>query len=118
VVEVAGADALFEQPAHPYTRALLSAVPITHPSERRHRHALSGDVPSPLDLPTGCRFAPRCQFAEPRCHANDPPLAPLADGRSVACHLVADGTLPLPVPLPFPTARATMPLRVTQETLA
>ncbi|HEV7914650.1 MAG TPA: oligopeptide/dipeptide ABC transporter ATP-binding protein [Albitalea sp.] len=104
VVEVADADALFERPTHPYTRALLSAVPITHPREQRHRHALSGDLPSPLELGTGCRFAPRCAFAQPRCHAREPVAAPLADGRLVACHLAADGTLPAH-PLAHPTAR-------------
>jgi oligopeptide/dipeptide ABC transporter ATP-binding protein len=94
VVEVANADALFERPTHPYSRALLSAVPVTHPREQRHRSTLSGDVPSPLELPRGCRFAPRCALAQARCHEIDPLLAPLADGRSVACHLAADGSLP------------------------
>ena len=106
VVEIADADALFERPAHPYTQALLSAVPITHPDEQRHRHVLSGDVPSALDLPAGCRFTPRCPFAQPRCHERDPALTQLADGRSVACHLAADGTLPIRL---FPAARTRRP---------
>ena len=116
VVEVADADALFERPTHPYTRALLSAVTITHPREQRHRHALRGDVPSPLELPSGCRFAPRCPFAQARCHERDPSLTPLADGRSVACHLAADGTLP--AELPFPTARVRAPQPSHQEIAA
>jgi oligopeptide/dipeptide ABC transporter ATP-binding protein len=104
IVEIATADALFERPTHPYTRALLSAVPITHPRESRHRHELSGDVPSPLAIPPGCRFAPRCPFAQERCRELDPALGVLADGRAVACHLAADGTLPTapPVVRPIP----------------
>ena len=99
IVEVATADALFERPTHPYTRALLSAVPITHPREDRHRHELSGDVPSPLAIPPGCRFAPRCPFAQARCREHDPALTALTDGRAVACHLAVDGTLPEPQPV-------------------
>jgi peptide/nickel transport system ATP-binding protein/oligopeptide transport system ATP-binding protein len=103
IVEVAPADALFERPTHPYTRALLSAVPITHPREVRHRHELSGDVPSPLSVPSGCRFAPRCPFAAARCRDEDPALASFPDGRLVACHLAEDGTLPAPQPVVGPT---------------
>ena len=94
IVEIADADALFERPAHPYTRALLSAVPVTHPREQRHRHVLAGDVPSPLAVPAGCRFAPRCPHAQDRCRSQDPALMPLAAGQRAACHLAADGTLP------------------------
>jgi peptide/nickel transport system ATP-binding protein/oligopeptide transport system ATP-binding protein len=87
IVEVADADALFERPAHPYTRALLSAVPVAHPREERHRHVLAGDVPSPMAVPAGCRFAPRCPMAQDRCRSADPALAPLPGGtRQVACH--------------------------------
>jgi peptide/nickel transport system ATP-binding protein/oligopeptide transport system ATP-binding protein len=94
IVEIADADALFDRPAHPYTRALLSAVPITHPREQRHRHVLGGDVPSALAVPAGCRFAPRCPHAQDRCRTVDPALTPLAVGHQAACHLAADGTLP------------------------
>jgi peptide/nickel transport system ATP-binding protein/oligopeptide transport system ATP-binding protein len=113
VVEVADADALFERPTHPYTRALLSAVPITHPNEPRHRHALAGDVPSPLELPTGCRFAPRCPYAQARCHERDPALVPLDEGRAVACHLAADGSLPAQLQRPpaWRGARSTIPIQ-------
>ena len=94
IVELAEADALFARPAHPYTRALLSAVPEPHPDRPRNRHVLPGDVPSATAVPKGCRFAPRCRFAEGRCGETDPPLSRLQDGSMVACLLAADGTLP------------------------
>ncbi len=94
IVELADADALFARPVHPYTRALLSAVPVSHPDLPRHRHMLRGDVPSATAVPKGCRFAPRCAFAEARCLEIDPPLTTLADGRAAACIRAADGTLP------------------------
>ena len=94
IVELSGTSDLFERPAHPYTRALLSAIPIRHPGERRDHSILRGDPPAPIGVAVGCRFAGRCRFAEPRCHHNDPVLTPLPDGRSVACLLAADGTLP------------------------
>ena len=82
----AEADALFARPMHPYTRALLSAVPVSHPDLPRHRHMLRGDVPSATAVPKGCRFAPRCAFAEARCREIlDPELTVLDDGRAVAC---------------------------------
>jgi oligopeptide/dipeptide ABC transporter ATP-binding protein len=95
IVEVADADALFERPAHPYTRALLSAVPIAHPRDERHRHVLGGDVPSPMAVPAGCRFAPRCPLAQDRCRTHDPALVAVPGARQVACHLSVDGLLPL-----------------------
>ena len=94
IVELADADALFARPVHPYTRALLSAVPVSHPDLPRHRHMLRGDVPSATAVPNGCRFAPRCAFAEARCRVIDPALTTLDDGRAVACVRAADGTLP------------------------
>ncbi|MBF9232823.1 ABC transporter ATP-binding protein [Microvirga alba] len=94
IVEIADANGLFDNPTHPYTRALLSAIPPSHPDATRHRHRLTGDLPSALDIPSGCRFAARCPFAEERCRAIDPPLAPLPDGRLVSCHRAADRTLP------------------------
>jgi len=97
IVELAEAEALFARPAHPYTRALLSAVPVSHPDLPRHRHVLRGDVPSATSVPKGCRFASRCQFAEARCRELDPELTGLADGRAIACLLAADGTLPAEV---------------------
>ncbi len=96
IVELAETEALFARPMHPYTRALLSAVPVSHPDAPRQRDVLRGDVPSPTAVPKGCRFAPRCRFVEPRCREVDPPLVRLADGRHVACLPAADGTLPPP----------------------
>jgi oligopeptide/dipeptide ABC transporter ATP-binding protein len=95
IVELTDADALFARPVHPYTRALLSAVPVSHPDQPRHRHVLRGDVPSATAVPTGCRFAPRCAFAEARCREVDPALTAIDDDRAVACVRAADGSLPV-----------------------
>jgi peptide/nickel transport system ATP-binding protein/oligopeptide transport system ATP-binding protein len=100
IVELAEPETLFARPMHPYTRALLSAVPVSHPDQPRHRHVLRGDVPSAMVIPQGCRFAPRCRFAEPRCREQDPALSTLPDGRAVACVRAADGTLPMEDGLP------------------
>ncbi len=81
VVELADKRALFERPRHPYTQALLSAIPVPEPGLRRARILLEGDVPSPIDPPSGCRFRTRCAHAQARCAAEEPPLR---DG--VACH--------------------------------
>ncbi|WP_088319947.1 dipeptide ABC transporter ATP-binding protein [Kineosporia sp. R_H_3] len=89
LVELGGAEAVFAAPLHPYTQALLSAVPeIDDGSGRaqRERIVLSGDVPSPIDKPPGCPFAPRCTFATDVCRTERPPLVELAPGRNVACH--------------------------------
>jgi peptide/nickel transport system ATP-binding protein/oligopeptide transport system ATP-binding protein len=94
IVELADVGALFDHPAHPYTRALLSAIPIRHPDERREEPILRGDPPVAIGESVGCRFAGRCPFAEPRCHTTDPMPTPLADGRLVACLRAADATLP------------------------
>jgi peptide/nickel transport system ATP-binding protein len=96
VVEQADRISLFTQPLHPYTWALLSAVPSADPKlkERKARVRLQGDPPSPIDLPAGCRFAGRCPFAEPQCRTEVPVLREILKGHRVACHLVgADGTL-------------------------
>jgi len=91
ITEIAPADELFTRPRHPYTGALLSAVPIPDPdlSDRREQIILVGDVPSPIAPPSGCRFHPRCPKAVPVCVAEDPPLEPrLGDGPEhlAACH--------------------------------
>jgi oligopeptide transport system ATP-binding protein len=86
LVEVADRDALFDAPHHPYTQALLSAVPAPDPERKRSRIILRGDVPSPARMPSGCRFHPRCPIAQAVCRERDPPLRELGDGRSVACH--------------------------------
>ncbi|MEO9190745.1 MAG: ABC transporter ATP-binding protein, partial [Acetobacteraceae bacterium] len=98
IVELAETEALFARPAHPYTRALLSSVPVAHPDAPRQRDVLRGDVPSPSAVPNGCRFAPRCRFAEARCRELDPPLVRLADGRQVACLRASDESLPPSAP--------------------
>jgi peptide/nickel transport system ATP-binding protein len=93
LVEVADRESLFAAPAHPYTQALLSAAPIPDPPVQRHRQriVLSGDVPSPVSPPSGCRFHTRCPVAESRCRIEEPPLRPVGpNGTLVACHLVAD----------------------------
>jgi oligopeptide/dipeptide ABC transporter, ATP-binding protein, C-terminal domain len=100
IVEAAEADALFARPEHPYTRALLASVPVSHPSHRGRRMRLEGDLPAAAAVTKGCRFAGRCPHTEERCRAVDPELAPRPDGRLVACHRVEDGTLPWSDPNP------------------
>ena len=88
VVELAEAKAIISAPKHPYTQALISAVPMVDPDSKRQRIILAGDVPSPMDPPSGCPFHPRCPVAElPRCQAEAPPLRELSPGHWVACHL-------------------------------
>ena len=86
IVEELDAGALFTRAAHPYTQALLSAVPVPDPEARRDRVVLGGELPSPVDLPGGCSFHSRCPRALPRCAQNDPPLRPTG-GHGVACWL-------------------------------
>ena len=89
IVEIADRQALYEDPLHPYTRALLSAVPIPDPKleARRERTVLRGEVPSPLNPPPGCVFNPRCPIAIDRCTAEIPPLREIKPGHWAACHL-------------------------------
>jgi peptide/nickel transport system ATP-binding protein len=87
IVEVASREDLYERPGHPYTRALISAVPIPDPDKERarEREILPGDLPSPMALPSGCRFRTRCRYADDRCASDVPVLRPLGPSR-VACH--------------------------------
>jgi oligopeptide/dipeptide ABC transporter ATP-binding protein len=87
IVEIAERNELYDYPLHPYSRALLSAVPIPDPKieKRRSRIILQGDVPSPVNPPSGCRFHPRCPFARADCSQSEPPLEEVRPGHHVAC---------------------------------
>jgi len=90
IVELTDSDELFEKPAHPYTRALLSAIPLPDPKLRQKRKVLSGDVPTPLNPPSGCRFHTRCPAVFERCPKDEPGLVKLGGQHQVSCHH-ADG---------------------------
>ena len=87
IVEIAPRRAIFSSPQHPYTEALLDAVPVPDPEAPRQRRVLGGDVPSPMHPPAGCRFHTRCRYAEERCRVDEPPLQEVSPGQWVACHL-------------------------------
>ena len=89
IVEISDAETLYQQPQHPYTEALISAVPLADPREQRKRQRirLEGDVPDPADPPTGCHFHPRCRYAKDICKQESPALREVASGVHVACHL-------------------------------
>jgi oligopeptide transport system ATP-binding protein len=87
IVESGEAKELCRAPKHPYTQALLSAVPVVDPDSKRQRILLAGDVPSPIHPPGGCPFHPRCPLAEARCKTEVPPLREIAPGHLAACHL-------------------------------
>jgi oligopeptide transport system ATP-binding protein len=92
IVELADRDALYQNPLHPYTQALLSAIPIPDPAveKRRKRVVLTGDIPSPVNPPPGCRFHTRCPIAFDRCSVEEPPLREYAPGHFAACHWVEE----------------------------
>lgn len=107
ICESGDADSVLHRPAHPYTTALLSAVPVADPEHASQRITLTGDVPSPLALPSGCRFRTRCPAAQDRCVSEEPQHTQLGDGRQVACHF------------PFSVKALTVsqhPLKTSQET--
>ncbi|MBI3159173.1 MAG: ABC transporter ATP-binding protein [Chloroflexi bacterium] len=90
IVEIGATEEVLRDPQHPYTQALLSAVPVPNPRLRQKRLILQGETPNPIDLPSGCRFHPRCPVAEDRCRLTDPPAVPLSATHSAACLLVED----------------------------
>jgi peptide/nickel transport system ATP-binding protein/oligopeptide transport system ATP-binding protein len=90
MVELTDRDSLFADPLHPYTKALLSAIPMPDPTLKRERMILQGDVPSPVNPPKGCRFHPRCPFAVDKCKVEDPPLKELKPGHFAACWVAED----------------------------
>jgi len=89
LVEVGTAEQICWTPKHPYTQALISAVPVPDPVLKKERIVLGGDVPTPLNPPSGCRFHTRCPIAEERCRHEEPMLRTLEDGRAAACHFVS-----------------------------
>ncbi len=88
IVELGGTDAVVRGPLHPYTQALISAVPVPDPSSKRTKAVISGEIPSPIDPPPGCHFHTRCPYAHTRCTFEDPPLVEVEKGHWAACHLV------------------------------
>jgi len=88
IVESGSADQIFNDPQHPYTRALLSAIPHADPKKRKKRIPLTGEIPSPIHPPSGCHFHTRCSLAEDRCRRDWPENVALGDGHQAACHLV------------------------------
>ena len=90
IVEFTDADSIYKRPLHPYTKALISAIPEPDPTKKKDRIILKGDVPSPIDPPTGCRFHTRCPFATDKCKSEDPPLinhkTPDGEEHMAACH--------------------------------
>lgn len=90
IVELCSYKSIFENPLHPYTKALLSAIPIPKVGAQRERIILNGDVPSPVNLPCGCRFAGRCPSAAERCFKEEPELKNVGNERFVACHFVEE----------------------------
>jgi oligopeptide/dipeptide ABC transporter ATP-binding protein len=94
IVEIAERAQLFSRPQHPYTQALLSAVPVPDPDAATKRIILKGDVPSPINPPAGCRFHTRCPYAFERCSVEEPPMREVLPGQHVACHLRDSGPAP------------------------
>jgi oligopeptide/dipeptide ABC transporter, ATP-binding protein, C-terminal domain len=88
IVEIADRDELFKNPLHPYTKALLSAVPVPDPTIKRKRIILKGDIPNPANPPSGCKFHTRCPYATEKCKEVEPEFRKIFEGHEVACHIV------------------------------
>jgi peptide/nickel transport system ATP-binding protein len=86
LVELATTEELYRRPMHPYTEALMSAVPNPDPTQRSNRIVLRGEIPDPANPPSGCYFHPRCPYAQERCRTDTPELREVAPGRVTACH--------------------------------
>jgi peptide/nickel transport system ATP-binding protein len=101
ICELAPPDALYHHPAHPYTEALLASIPEPDPTRGAHTvpKRLSGDIPSPINPPSGCRFRTRCPYAQDRCAQEEPQVREVAPGQFVACHfpLISDTAFAQPV---------------------
>ncbi|MBA7676016.1 Oligopeptide transport ATP-binding protein OppF [subsurface metagenome] len=93
IVEIGEAEEIYQRPRHPYSEALLSAVPVVDPDRKAKRILLKGDVPSPINCPPGCNFHPRCQYAERVCSQEEPSLKDMGKERYVACHFSGSLTL-------------------------
>jgi len=91
LLEVAETKELFSTPLHPYTQALLSAIPVPDPEIKKERILLQGDIPSPINPPSGCRFRTRCRYAKDVCAEKEPPLADVGSAHYVDCHFVKEG---------------------------
>ena len=89
IVEIASAEDLYDRPRHPYTEALMNAVPVPDPNRHRQKQVLSGEIPSPIDPPTGCHFHPRCPYAKDICQKEYPVLSEQLPGHKAACHFSA-----------------------------
>jgi oligopeptide/dipeptide ABC transporter ATP-binding protein len=87
IVEVGSYKDIYDDPKHPYTQALLSAIPVPDPKAKKERVILKGDVPSPINPPSGCHFHPRCAYRKGECDQGEPPLKEIGGGRYVACYL-------------------------------
>ena len=92
MVEYAPSEELFENPVHPYTKALLSAIPVPRLREKKERILLKGEITSPIDPKPGCRFAPRCAYAKDCCFKESPELKDIGNGHKVACHFSEEFT--------------------------
>jgi oligopeptide/dipeptide ABC transporter ATP-binding protein len=105
LMEAAEKEIIYRRPEHPYTHALISALPIPNPSLTRERVILSGDVPSPVNIPSGCRFRTRCPYVKDLCAEKEPPLAARQPGHFVSCHFDLQLAAPIPLPPPEKTRR-------------